>query len=86
MQWTLLSYGILELNTYHLQALFTEQIHIITNLNIICCESQQKFVFTGLCSIFSLLLWLLQQPANSWLAQIPYAPLILSSWCTNIGL
>lgn len=40
----------------------------------------------GLRSVFSPILWLLQQPACHWLAQVPYASVILPGWCRNSGL
>lgn len=47
---------------------------------------QQRHVSTGLCSVLSPLLWLLQQPARHWLAQVPNASVILPGWCRDSGL
>lgn len=62
--------------------------NIITNKGVFFAADNLNcnIFFTGLRSVFSPLLWLLQQPAHHRLAQVPHAPVILPGWCGDSGL
>lgn len=51
-----------------------------------CRQSSLEIVSAGLCSVFGPLLWLLQQPAHHWLAQVPHATVVLPRRRGDCGL